>query len=426
MTKIFSFLFIFLGIVIVYIINDFNIIYWSTLIILLTLFLHSNKIEFRLLLLFYIAYFGIGVANISNYRGEISVKTISLYSCLVLLSLIPFLFFKTQKSNSVLSLLPLQRFQTIAKVHLAIVWIFLLLIFILYGNILINQQLRFGVSPAMGYIVKSSLVICLFFPFVQKTNKRSIFLYLVLPILPSIIIGSRGNVISFLICMALIYIIHNNVLSKLLVNLKKVNIRRIGFRLVAVSSIVIIPLFFIRRIFNKSLMQPMEMLVYYKFPSTSWFYLLLLPLHVGFRETIGISNVIINNNYTNDYTPLPLFFQELMTLLPGSHIAPGQVLAKEVIGASLDGGLTPGLLGGTYVDFGVFSVFSGILLTFWIALILRKSEINSFYLIFGMLCLVQYIHLFHRGFLKPEYFTYLVILLVYFKFCQKSFTSNEV
>lgn len=372
-------------------------------------------------------YFGIGVANISNYRGEISALTISLYSSLILLSLIPFLWFKLEKKSVLITLKTSNKFELIAKMHLIIVWSTLILIFLLYGNILINQNIRFRVPVAMGYIIKSALAICIFFPYSKRMNKNNIFLYIVLPIIPSLIIGSRGNIISILVCVSLIYIIHNKLLTRLKLNFKKINYKRIIFKVTLSAALVIIPLFFIRRVFDKSLMKPMAMLIHYQFPSKSWFYILLLPLHVGFRETIGISNVIINNDYSNIYTNTPLFFQELMTLIPGNNMAPGQILAKEVIGATSDGGLTPGILGGTYVDFGVFSIFSGLFITFWIALLLKKSEINSYYLVLGSLCLVQYFHLFHRGFLKPEYFTYIIIVMIYFKFCKKTLVNkNEV
>src|SRR5690606_8977609 len=81
----------------------------------------------------------------------------------------------------------------------------------------------------------------------------------------------------------------------------------------------------------------------------------------------------------------------------------------------LEAGLTPGILGALFIDFKWFSI---IIIFFFMLLIqiLRKKSLNSdYYKILFCLTTVQFLHLFHRGFVKPEYIVaYLVIIGYYF------------
>lgn len=237
--------------------------------------------------------------------------------------------------------------------------------------------------------------------------------------MPSLIIGSRGNVLMILICSMLIYLTYLNKYKRIHNGIKKIKIKNLIFSISLIGMIVILPLFYIRRIFNSSLQSPLEMISYYNFASDSFYILLILPFHTAFRETIGISNVIINNNYINNYTSIPLVFQELATVLPGDNLAPGKILGKEIIGSVLDAGLTPGLLGGTYIDFGYVCIFFGFLTTILVSFLLRRYLCNARSLIIGFLSLVEYIHFFHRGFLKLEYFTTILIVIIYINLCKK-------
>jgi hypothetical protein len=419
-------LFIFLSLLFIgNILDSYNLIYSSTMSILVLILTIRNNAS-QILAFIYLLYFGLSTLNISTYRGTITSETITLYSLLILFSFIPFVIFKQLKnSDNYCSLNITKGFINVTKVHLLIVYFTLIYIISIYGNVLINQAARFHITPSTSYIVKSALIIPLFYPFYQIKNRKTFILYFLLPILPTIFIGGRGNIIVILGAYLMINFWKNINNPQYVNNINdKIKIKKTLINFGISGSILIFGLYFLRRIFNRDLINVEMILKLYKFPSDSWLYILILPLYTAFRETIGISNVIIENNFSNTYSEMPLFFSELFTIMPGNHVAPGQVLGKEVIGSTLDGGLTPGLLGGLYIDFGWYSIFGSFILLFIICIYYVKSRINNYSLMIFALCFVQYIHLFHRGFLKIEYFTYIILLLVYFIFTKKKVLRN--
>ena len=138
-----------------------------------------------------------------------------------------------------------------------------------------------------------------------------------------------------------------------------------------------------------------------------------MPLYASFRETIGLANVIVKNDYHNMETQYPLFVAELYTILPGKQPAPGQIIGG-FVGKNLDGGLTPNLLGGLYMDFGVYAIFGCMIFIIIINFFYKKAIFNEYYKILYVVSLTQFFHLFHRGFLKPEYVMAYIIIFFYF------------
>lgn len=404
--------------------QDYVMIYITTMSCLFLIFL-SNNAGAKIMAFVYFLYFGLATLNISTYRGTISVETITLYSLLILISFIPFLIFR-QVSNrqSYTQLKITQLFFSVANTHLSIVYLCVLLVIVLYGNVFINQEARFNISPAIGYVVKSSLIIPLFYPFFEKKNKLKFFIYVILPILPTIFLGGRGTVIIILGAYLIVNFWRESSLKSTMSeknrDMDKKKQKKTLIRFGLIGAVILFGLYYIRRLFSKELIGVSMILKIYKFPSTSWVYVLILPLYTGFRETVGISNVIIENEFSNVYSSTPMFFSELLTILPGDHVAPGQVLGKQIIGSTLDGGLTPGILGGLYLDFGNMSILGGGIIMAIICFYYRKSRINNYHLLIFALCFVQFLHLFHRGFLKLEYFTFILLLVIYFSFTIKS------
>lgn len=418
---IFSFLFL---LIVGNLFQSYNLIYLSTVSILITTLTIRNKAT-QILAFFYLLYFGISTLNISTYRGTITFDTLTLFSLLILLSFPPFIFLKqTKKSNKSTIIQITNFFIQVTNIHLIIVYLVIIYIILKHGNVLINQSARFHISPSLTYIIKSSLIIPLFYPFYKNKNKTTFFFYFILPIIPTIFIGGRGSAIVMIGAYLIINFWNKNEFFISREKIKKINIRKSIIRFGFISTILIFGIFYIRRAFNKDLVNVETLLKIYNFPSDSWIYIIILPLYTAFRETIGISNVIIENDYTNTYSDVPLFFSELLTILPGNHSAPGQILGKEVIGSTLDGGLTPGLLGGLYIDFGWYSIFGSLILFLIICIFYIKSRINNYSLMLFALFFVQYIHLFHRGFLKLEYFTNIILLLIYFIFTYKKVIRN--
>jgi len=173
-------------------------------------------------------------------------------------------------------------------------------------------------------------------------------------------------------------------------------------------------LYYIRRMSADSLyLTPSEALSEY-FYSESWIGYFLMPLHLGFKETLGITNRIISGQLDNMYTDVPLFIADLITILPGKQVGAGEAMS-DMFGAVASGGLTPGLLGGLYVDFAGWSLVIIILIVGALYLFELLSVRGDKWLVIYALSLIQFMHLFHRGFIKPEYLFAYVIVLVYLK-----------
>ena len=307
-------------------------------------------------------------------------------------------------------------FEKAVSIHLILTYLFTLFIFYTYGNTLVHQELRFSISPYITYIVKSSIYIPLFYAFIKPLKKTNYTLlkYVILPLIPSLIIGSRGTVISILISIGIIYILHaykNNEEYSIKNDLVWSKFKNTIYALGGIILFIIHSFYYSRRIFSDTLISNMDVVKKY-FNSDSPLYLPILPLYTSFRETIGIANVIITKDVVNDVVPYPLFVCELFTVLPGTQPSPGKIIG-DIIGRKLGGGLTPNILGGVYVDFGVLAIFSCVLFTLIIKYFYSRSNSNDSYKILYALTITQFFHLFHRGFLKPEYFMAYIVIGIY-------------
>ena len=139
----------------------------------------------------------------------------------------------------------------------------------------------------------------------------------------------------------------------------------------------------------------------------------MVPFHQGFNETAALTSRIVDFGIYNSFTTTPLLFADFDNLLGVSNVAAAQFFGDD-IGRVGDGGLTPGLIGGVLLDFKetffVFFLILGLLL-----LVLRTlAQKSRIFLGFYVLLIVQLMHLFHRGFVKPEYITIMMIASIYF------------
>jgi hypothetical protein len=125
-----------------------------------------------------------------------------------------------------------------------------------------------------------------------------------------------------------------------------------------------------------------------------------------------LTNRILINGQRNDVNEHALFVADLYTVLPGEQLAGGRSLGQ-MFGALEAGGLTPGLLGGLYVDYGENSIFFFLVLGLLLAWCLRRACVHARFVPLYVSLLIQAAHLFHRGFLKPEYVTAMFIAAAY-------------
>lgn len=387
-------------------------------LLLVTMFFLFDTISIKLICSFYLLYYIIPLPNISTYRGTITNETLVLYTLMLLLGLIPFLTTFSPRSHKAISTYQSIRlnnlFQIAVYIHLFVIYITLFFIYFSYGNILMNQEARFGIGGHLSYLIKSGIYVPLFFPFIKK-NFSSTLIFLALPLLPALLIGSRGTVILILMAVVLISVLNTfapGEIFSLRKNKRWKQYKKHIYIGITTCFGIIYVFYFIRREYSDVLLSNSEAINLY-FESSSPLYYFILPLYAGLRETIGISNTIISNDYTNTFLNYPLFTSELLTVLPGEQPAPGKVLAK-LIGAKLEGGLTPGILGGLYLDYGKYSIFSCLLFGMLIKFLSKKAVSSDLYKILFALTITQFFHLFHRGFLKPEYFIAYIVVFFYY------------
>jgi len=397
-------------------------LYLLTVSIVISYFYLSKNIFLKLSSLFFFIYFFIPLMPISNYRGIISLTTMHEYSIFILVSLfsilLPSIIIFNQKKKAVY--LSFGRYTALfVKLHLILVFLLVAYIYIRYGNIILHQELRMEISPSLGYIVKSSLMISLIAALNRMNKKPSkyyIFIYYIAPLLPAFLIGSRGTVIMTIISLLLIKIIQKKsiiipyIKNNFAFYTTNITTREVIYA-ISISIFILYFIFYLRR-YNSQYSTPEQLIEYYFTVKSSLLYL-ILPLYLNLRETIGLTNIIINNGLENHILPYPLILADFVTLLPGEQIAAGQAFGS-MIGTAGSGGLTPGLFGGLMLDFSYIntllfiSIFSIVL-----SILYQRSKYNDYYLIVFALLTVQFFHLFHRGFFKPEYLFTLIIVFIY-------------
>lgn len=126
---------------------------------------------------------------------------------------------------------------------------------------------------------------------------------------------------------------------------------------------------------------------------------ILIPLHITARETIGIANTIVTRGLSLDS---PVFFGDLLTLLPGKQISGGKVVA-ELVGSSQSGGLTIGLLGSALVEFGSsrYVFVTAVAATFMLFMRAPWTKNLEKQMIFTSYGAYQFLLTFHTGVLRP-------------------------
>jgi len=354
----------------------------------------------------------------STYRGEVELTILKYYSILCCLPLLLFFLSEGTKRTQYSEGFRLNGLGIrMINLHLGLVYVCLFGIIAKYGLVILNQESRFDIDGFLSYIVKSSIYVPpIYFlaNFSKKASIRELFLYYFLPLFPAIFIGSRGTVVMIIFCLIIIKIIKDSQFrNHALRVLKSKNNLRILF-LSSIFAFAILVGFSIIRRANSSFLSSTEDLINTYFGTSNIFLYLFFPFHIGLREQIGISNIIITGQYTN---PLPysLFFADMYTVLPGKQPSSG-ITINEMLTGNTHAGLTPGILGGTYLDIGIISLFSVFFLVLMLETLFRRAKSNDVLLLLYTISVVQFFHLFHRGLFKPEYLVAYIVIFCYIKF----------
>ncbi|MCV6615869.1 MAG: hypothetical protein OIF35_12925, partial [Cellvibrionaceae bacterium] len=385
----------------------------------------------RMLALFLLFYLGMALLDVSDYRGHIYLPTIRLY---VLAALCMFVACKCfdlllpRLSAAARSSLPLPHSSSldgsysgllnfsasnkrVVYAHLLVVYLALAFVYIRYGNILVYQDLRFGLTTAVGYIIKSAIYIPLvYWASREPKDRRHFIIYVLAPLLPALFIGSRGTVLMVVLGLMLIQFMQSHHFAYR----SDGSVIRFRPRVLAygggASLVFIYGIYYLRRWFSDSgYLSPSEALNEYFYSDSVWGYL-VMPLHLAFRETLGLTNRIVSEGLSNSYASVPLFYADLITILPGRQMGAGEAMGL-AFGTAAAGGLTPGIIGGLYIDFGVGFLLVLLAMVLVIKLFERYARGSDSWLVIYALSFVQFLHLFHRGFLKPEYlFAYIIVV----------------
>ena len=398
---------------------------WNYWVLLLFLLCSSNVrcgITVQYFSYFLFGYLSIALLDVSHYRGVVALETLQLYSLTVLVVLVGLVVIdlavvilgkvNTRRYSFLASFNTIQR--NIVICHLAIVYLALIYVYNTLGIVLFNQELRFSIPTSISYIIRSSIYIPLVYWATRCVrDKRSYFLYILLPLLPATLIGSRGTVVMVLLGMFSVHALQGR--STLFSSQKaRLTSGKVFLASFLIICLVYIP-YYIRRLTPGShYLSPKEALQEY-FYSESYLGYLLMPLHLGFKETVMLTNNIIVKQIENVYTNIPLFFADLLTILPGKQIGAGEAMGR-LFGAVADGGLTPGIIGGLYIDFRSGAIVIILSLVTVLYCFERLSRTSDKFLVIYVLSFVQFLHLFHRGFLKPEYLFAYVIVIFYLGF----------
>lgn len=174
-----------------------------------------------------------------------------------------------------------------------------------------------------------------------------------------------------------------------------------------ISLAIIVALALLRRLLDVDLYAPDESLRVHGAENWPQFF---AQIHFAFRESLYTAQTLWQL-YNPSIEHPTLFFADLWTLLPGVQLAAGDMLAQ-AFGHILGGGLTAALPGVLYYDFGsaaFYLLFIAGMMLGWGWKKVEKSHSILFVALYYY-AFFSFLHLFHRGALKPTYFIIPILL----------------
>lgn len=395
--------------------GQYEILYAGLMMYLFLQVVTSHNVLLRYLSFYLLVYLGIALLNITDYRNEISIETIEKYILAVLALTLPLVIFSGRRTNSIGDGYEPTSFTNVMIIgHLAISWLAVFYIYSTKGLVIVHQDLRFGIPTSISYVIKSCQYIPFYYLLCSDRSKYSIPIsrVTVLAVLPTLLIASRATAILVLLAMLIFYVFDRHYYSLRYPNSSSSRLVYMFAGVGVLSLLFIAGGFYLRREFSDDLLTGPELVEQFFYGNHSWYVYLLVPFHQGFNETAALTSRIVDFGITNSFTNTPLLFADFDNLLGRSSVAAAQYFGDD-IGRVGDGGLTPGLVGGVLLDFE-----DSFFYCFLVAGVLFKvldffSSFNRLVLPFLVLYFVQFLHLFHRGFMKPEYFTIILIAAIY-------------
>ena len=261
---------------------------------------------------------------------------------------------------------------------------------------LMTPEARFAIDPKSQLFIET-----LFIPFIlrgitiinapipPKTHLAELALWLILLALP----GYRGWVIEALGILSL------TALST------RPSLRTFLFALVAggVSLALLVLLALLRRLTQQDLYLPAESL---RMHGAEHLPQGFAQLHFTARESLYVAQELWKLRLDDLAGGSSLLFADLLTILPGTQPAAGDILG-DTFGRVLAGGLTASFPGVLFYEYGngayVIMALVGLVFGLWWHWIKKKHPSTPTHHALFFLTYLFLLHLFHRGTLKPSY-----------------------
>jgi hypothetical protein len=401
--------------------GDYPTVYCCVIGIILTYVIVETEITGRILGSYILVYFGIALLNISTYRGYISVPAAQIYLIAIASLLAPMAIIRRRPIVAPVDLRPSQITNAVILAHLAVAWLALIYVYAAIGPIIVRQDLRFRIPTALGYTIRSVQFLPVYMLICRDRTRFWLPLpYIaVLAMFPTLLIASRATLALVLVAMALLVVAmqsygwqgvfyQNGVLQRF--NRPKVRVS-IVLGAGVLGLFFIVSGFYLRRSNSDDLISGVEFVRRY-FDAGNPISYVLAPIHQGFNETAALTSRVVDKAMVNQQTATPLLWADFDNLLGRSDVAAAQYFGNAV-GRAQAGGLTPGLVGGVLLDFRstYYYWFLGLgIVTAGLRFFgMMDRRVLCVYAIF----LSQVFHLLHRGFVKPEYLTIVIIAIFY-------------
>ena len=390
------------------------------ILILILLYIFQNKILYpiNILMLFILLFYLSGLINLSSYRGYITVKFWFLLLIISVCGLLIGNLFGFITKKKILYTRSIFINKTNIKIILLVSLISSAFITLKFGLLLVNPQGRFSVPPILQYLVEFSIpALVLLFNF--SNNKRKSMLLVLFYILVLFSLGYRNQPMILILCICLSFFI-----SKYGQKRYKSKKSIINISLIASIILVVFSFLYVIRIQTSENLYKFDRMVSYYNVQYPQFTLMLLPLHLQSREAMGVTEVALEreSQLKEFINPKQLFFQDIWTLMPGNQISAGNVLGI-VVNLNKNVSLTPGLLGGLYISFGIwgilifFLVLGIIISKVWYKYRITKSP---YYLTIVCLITSYTLELINRGLFKPMY----ILVFIVLRLCIKKVKNN--
>ncbi|MDR6094765.1 hypothetical protein [Stenotrophomonas sp. SORGH_AS_0321] len=373
-------------------------------------------------------YYGFGIFPLTTYRGYIdelmwmSVLACAIASFLLGRSISGAVSYKKDKDVTV------QLRSSFASLIILISALCAGWIIANHGLVLFNPEARFGISAKISYLVELAIpAVIAKFCYELSVHGRFRWKMATLPAMTFLILlslGYRNQPILLVLGLLLPTLIAIPAGSRLLQY-------RTPFALLVPVVMFLFGISYLVRTNNSTgRTLDWEAMIREYSVVLPEFTLPYVPLHLASREGMGVAEASIERlDSLTDYVQRSwFFFSDFLTMLPGYSMTSGRVLGVVVNGRE-DSSLTPSILGGLMIGYGMWGVIVFFLITgaIFSYLVRRHAASHDPRTLAALSVFFIYmLELMNRGIFKPMYIIAMTLTFFLFKQKRKAKSSNEV